>query len=229
MTATVADLGRILFEPGTVFTRLKARPSAWLPLAAILLAQCAVLWWWGATVDYAWLRAHVAGAAGDMPPEARALLAQSVAPGPMQAINMASVLLGIPLAYTLLALYYRLAGRVLKSGIPFAQWFAFVCWTSVPALLVTPLMAVQVVLSQGRVAQDQLNIASLAALLGLAPQSPWFGMLNLVDFSFVWGIVLAAIGLRAWTGCTARAGAITAVLPFAVVLGTWALWIILFS
>jgi hypothetical protein len=229
MSASFADLGRILYEPGAVFARLKERSNAWLPLLTFLVLNALVLYWWVATADFAWQRQQQLAGTPTMTPDARAALEGFVAPTPMLLTTQATMLFGTLAAFAVHAGYFRLAGKALKADIGFGQWFGFVSWLSVPKLLLLPLMALQIALSDGRVTVDNLNLASLASLLHLGPSSPWLGLAAGLDFTTLWTVVLAAIGLRAWTGCSARAAAVTAVLPYAVLYGVWAAWIVLFS
>lgn len=229
MSASLADLGRIFFEPGAVFARLKTRCSPWLPLLALLGLNAAVMYWWVATADFGWLRQRMTANVPDMTPQARAALEATIAPMPMLLTILAGLVIGTLVAYALFAGYFLLAGKTLNTDIRFRQWFCFVSWLGVPKLLLVPLMALQVAVSEGRVAAEDLNLASLASLLHLDPGNPWAGFAAGLDFTTVWTVVLAAVGLRVWTGCSPRAAAVTAVLPTAVIYGVWAAWIILFS
>lgn len=229
MSASFADLGRILYEPAAVFGRLRTHCSAWLPLLVFLGLNAAVLFWWGATADVAWQGQQLAAAAPDMSPQERAALDGPMVPALVMLAMQAGTVLSTLAATAVFALYFLLAGKTLNTDKGFGQWFGFVSWLSVPKLLLLPLMALQIVVSDGRVTVDNLNLASLASMLHLDRSSPWFGLAVGLDFTAVWAIVLAAIGLRVWTGCSARAAVVTAVLPSAVIYGIWAAWIVLFS
>ncbi|WBS00276.1 YIP1 family protein [Pseudoduganella sp. SL102] len=229
MNPGVADLGRILYEPGAVFAGLKARHSAWLPLLAFLALQSAVAYWWVATADFAWQREQMTAGVPGLAPQGQAALETTIAPTPMMITLQLGLVFGTLAAYAVQACYFLVAGKALDADVRLRQWFAFVSWVNVPKLLVLPLMALQIAVSDGRVTLEDLNLASLASLLRMDEANPWHGLAAGLDFTTVWSIVLATIGLRVWTGCGARAAAVTAVLPYAVIYGVWAAWIVLFS
>jgi hypothetical protein len=139
-------------------------------------------------------------------------------------------LLALPAGCALHAVYLAIAGRL--SGFPrrFSDWFAFSAWTSVPNLLLLPLMGFQIMTSGGQVSQEELGLASLNALaLHLPYTHPWAGLAAHLDLALIWTVVLTATGLRTWTGCSSAACLVLAVLPVALVVAAWALAIVVFG
>ena len=226
---SLSILGLMFYDPAQAFARIKDKPPILLPFLAVLLLSMAVTAWWIATVDFAWLREHTLAANAGMPPEARAGIEKMIAPTPLFLTAMISMLVGTPLIYALTAAYFLLAGKVIDSQRSFRQWFAFVCWTSVPRLLVLPLMALQIVTSHGQVAAEGLNIAALSALSGMASTSRWYAMASSVDPSVIWAAVLTVIGLKVWTGRSTTACVIVGLLPGGVIYGAWTLKIVAFG
>jgi hypothetical protein len=135
-----------------------------------------------------------------------------------------------PLLFALFAFYYLMAGKFLGSEIGYGRWYAYCVWTAVPRLLVLPLMALQIVKSDGKVALEDLSMVSLNMLFFQLPHGhPWGAFANGFDLTVVWSVVLAVIGLRAWTGRSAGVCCGVALAPLVVVYGAWAAKIVAFS
>ena len=143
-------------------------------------------------------------------------------------MSVASALVVTPLVLAILAVYFLVAGKVLGQGRPYRQWFGFVAWGTAPALLLVPVMALQIVLSgNGQVAPDGLNPLSLNALaIGLDASSPWHGWASSLNLTTLWTVGLLAFGLRLWTQRGWPHAIATSLLPFAAVYGAWALKIV---
>lgn len=226
---SLSTLGMMFYDPAQAFARIKEKPPILLPLLAVLLPSMAVMAWWIATVDFTWLREHMLAANASMSPEARAGIEKMVAPTPLFLTTMIGMLVGTLVTYAITAVYYLLAGKVIDSQRSFRQWFAFACWTSLPRLLVVPLIALQIVTSHGQVAAEGLNMASLSALTGMASTSRWYGIASSIDPSVVWATVLTVIGLKVWTGRSTAACVTVALLPAIVIYGVWTLKIVAFG
>ena len=228
-SSSLSTLGMMFYDPTQAFARIKEKAPILLPLLSVLLPSMAVMAWWIATVDFTWLREHMLAANAGMTPEQRAGIEKMVAPTPLFLTTMIGMLVGTPVTYVVAGVYYLLAGKVIDSQRSFRQWFAFVCWTSVPRLLAVPLMTLQIVTSHGHVAAEGLNIASLSALTGMASTSRWYGIASSIDPTVIWATVLTVIGLKVWTGRSTAACVTVALLPAIVIYGLWALKIVAFS
>lgn len=209
---------QMFYHPGPAFAALKRAPQSWLPLLALAAGLVAIQFWYVGSVDQAWLRQH--------DPAADPALSGS---GLMWTVLLIS-LLSLPAGCALHAVYLTVAGRL--SGFPqrFSDWFAFSAWTSVPNLLLLPLMGFQIMTSGGQVSQEELSLASLNALaLHLPYTHPWAGLATHLDLALIWTVVLTATGLRAWTGCRTAACLALAIIPVALVVGGWAVAIVVFG
>lgn len=226
-TSSLSAIGSIFVEPSATFSKLKDKPSPWVPLLLMVLLSAAVMFWWVATLDFHWMAEHIAASKPDLPPEARAQMAQFLTPTTMHISTQTGIVLGTVIAIALTALYYLLAGKLMGSGIGYGKWFGFAAWTAVPRLLALPLMALQIATSHGQVAAEDLNMLSLNFLIFHIPQGhPWAGMLSGIDLTMIWSLVLATFGLKAWTGRGTGACAFAAILPYALIYGVWAAWIL---
>jgi hypothetical protein len=229
-TQALFDIGNVILEPSPTFARLKDKPRAWVPLLVLIVLTLAITWWYVATLDFAWFREHMLAARGTVKPEERAALAQFLTPGRMLWSTVIGIMLGTPVMYALMAVYYLLAGKAMGSGIGYGKWFGFAAWTSIPRLLALPLSALQIATSGGRLTMEDANMVSLNYLLLHLPLSnPWASFASNLDLTSLWTMALAAIGLKAWTGRSTAACTFAAVLPDVLVYGIWAAKIVFFG
>lgn len=224
VTRALFDMGNVMVEPTTTFSRLKAKPNPWIPLSVLILTGLAISYWWISTLDFAWLTDHMIAAQGAaIKPEARDAMKRFMTRQTMLVSSCISVVLGTLLISAVAAIYYLLAGRVLGTTINYGKWFGFSVWVSIPRLLTVPLSALQIATSGGRLAPEDLNMLSLNYLLLHLPVSnPWASFAGALDLTTLWSIVLATLGLKAWTGRSTGTCATAALLPYVIVFGLWA-------
>lgn len=225
------DIGNVMVEPTPTFSRLKAKPNPWVPLAVLIVTSLAISYWWISTLDFSWLTDHMIAAQGSaIKPEARDAMKKFMTRNTMLVTSGVTVVLGTLLISAIAAVYYLLAGRVLGTTIGYGKWFGFSVWVSIPRLLTVPLSALQIATSGGRLAPEDLNMMSLNYLLLHLPASnPWATMAGSLDLTTLWSIALATFGLKAWTGRGAGICAAAAVLPYIIVFGLWAATKVLFG
>jgi hypothetical protein len=217
------DLGRVIIEPAPTFARLKEKPNGWLPLLVSLLLSVAIMYWWTSTLDYGWFREHMIAMRPDLKPEAQAAMAKFLSPTSMLVSTVGGAVIGTLVMIALTAVYFLIAARMIGSQIGYGKWFAFVAWSSVPRLLVVPLMALQIATSHGQLAPEDLNMVSLNFLMfHLPPTNHWSSILTSVDLAAFWTIALATIGMKAWTGRSTGTCLTIAALPYVVIYGLWA-------
>ncbi|MGB9109211.1 MAG: YIP1 family protein [Telluria sp.] len=222
-TQALFDIGNVFLEPTPTFARLKNKSSAWLPLLILIVLSVAIMCWWVSTLDFGWLVDHMVAAQPKATPEMRAAMEKFMTPKSMLATSAIGAVLGTLVAMALSALYYLVASKVIGAPLGFGKWFAFSVWTSVPRLLTIPLSALQIATSHGRLAPEDLNMASLNYLVFHLPMShPWASLVGSIDLTMFWSIALAVIGLKAWTGRSTATCVTVALLPYAIVYGLWA-------
>jgi hypothetical protein len=111
--------------------------------------------------------------------------------------------------------------------LSFKSGFALAAWSSLPSLIGVPLLALQIVTSKGQLALENADMLSLNFLLvHAAPHTPWFSIASAIKVTDIWVIVLSTIGLRTWTGKSTTTCAIIALLPYVLIYGCWAAWIL---
>jgi hypothetical protein len=229
-TQALFDIGNVMLEPTPTFARLKGKSSAWLPLLILTVLSVAIMYWWVSTLDWGWFVDHMVAAKPDASPETRAAMKKFMTQSSMLWTSSIGAVVGTLAALVLSALYYLVASKIIDVQIGFGKWFGFAVWTSVPRLLTLPLSALQIVTSHGRLAPEDMNMASLNYLVFHLPVShPWAGLVGSIDLSMFWSIVLAVIGLKTWTGRSTTTCVTVALLPYAIIYGLWAAKIAFFG
>lgn len=222
-TQALLDIGNVILDPTPTFARLKGKTSAWLPLLILIVLSVAIMYWWISTLDFGWLVEHMVASQPKATPEMRAAMEKFMTPTSMMWSSSIGAVVGTLVALALSALYYLVASKVMGTPIGFGKWFGFSVWTSVPRLLTIPLSALQILTSQGRLAPEDLNMASLNYLVFHLPVShPWAGLVGSIDLTMFWSIVLAVIGLKTWTGRSTGTCVTVAILPYLIIYGLWA-------
>ena len=222
-TQALFDIGNVILEPTPTFARLKDKTRAWLPLLILIGLTAGIMAWWISTLDFPWLVEHTVAAQPKATPEMRAAMEKFMTPTSMMWSSIIGAVLGTLVAMALSALYYLVAGKIMGVPIGFGKWFGFSVWTSVPRLLTVPLSALQIMTSNGRLAPEDLNMASLNYLVFHLPAShPWASLVGSMDLTMFWSIVLAVLGLKAWTGRSTGTCVVVAVLPYLIIYGLWA-------
>ena len=135
------NIGLLFVEPGKAMEAVRARSMLVLPLVLLLVGTAAVQLWYYQTVDFPWLLDHMFGAQSGMDPDQAEAAKKFMTPGMMAGSSVAGTLIVLPLMLLLQAVYLLLAARVVGNDLPFGKWFAFATWTSVPSLLLIPVMA----------------------------------------------------------------------------------------
>lgn len=226
-----AVLLEMFYEPTSAFKQIKRNARPWLPLAITAIFTALIYTWYFSIVDFSWLADRMAAEDPNMSKAGRAALQKFLKLGAFKwsSVGMA---VAVPfLAAALYGFYYLLIAKVIDSEEGFAQWFSFSVWTSVPQILVLPLMSAQIATSpSGQLAMNDLNMTSLNALLFHLPAaSPWAGLASAVGAAEIWSIVLVAIGLRVWTQQSRLFCALVAIVPSLLIYGVWSIKLALFS
>jgi hypothetical protein len=221
-SSPMSVLVRIFIEPKSAFESLKDNSKPWLPLALILGSTLAVFYWYFATVDFSWLLDHTMSANPDLNAEQKQAMAKMMTKDSMMYSTLGGILILMPLAFALYALYYLIASKMMGSAITYGKWFGFSIWASVPTLIGVPLMALQIVTGKGQIAMESLNMLSLNFLITNLPvDHAWAGLMNNLSLTTFWTAFLTYIGFRVWTGRSAASCAIAAALPYVVIYGIW--------
>jgi hypothetical protein len=229
-TQAFFDIGNLMLDPKPTFARLKDKGGAWIPLLILIALSIGIMYWWISTLDFGWLVEHMVASQPKATPEMRAAMEKFMTPNSMLVSSSIGAVVGTLVALALSALYYLVASKIIGAPIGYGKWFGFSVWTSVPRLLTIPLSAVQIATSNGRLAPEDLNMASLNYLVFHLPMTnPWASLVGSIDLTMFWSIALAVLGLKVWTGRSTATCLTIAVLPYVIVYGLWSAKIAFFG
>lgn len=211
-------------EPTKAFAAIKEKSMVWLPLALTLIGTAVLLMWYYQQVDIAWLQDKLL-AGKDMEPAQRETAMKMMGRGTMQGIGLAGALLGIPILYALMAVYFTLVGKFADMQVTFGKWFAMVVWAGVPGLIAILLGFMQILLADhGQLAPNQLNPLSVNQIFfHLDMGARWAGVLDGINVTTLWSVVLMGIGVQTWGNKSRITGILIAAVPTIIILAISAL------
>ena len=225
-TSAMTVLTNILVAPSEAFAAIRERPSAWLPLLAIVLGTCLISLLYFNEVDIGWFferQMEVAAERGalNMTDEQRAQVIEAQAnmsPMLLGSFGSVTTAVGFIVIFALVALY--LLAVSLRTGIKYKQWFAFVAWCAFPAVLGMLGQIVNLLVNDARfMPQEALNPLSFGNLLGIEYQgrSVLQSILLYLDISTVWSLVLQIVGYQLWTKRSTLLSALIVLGPLATI------------
>lgn len=208
-------------EPTKAFAAVEKRSMVWFPLFLTMLCTTLIVLWYFQTVDFSWMQDRMTATMPD--PAVREKAQQFMTKSTMQISSAAGALIGIPILYSLMAVYFLIIAKIMKLEFGFTKWFSFVAWASVPGLLALPLGAMQILMAHnGQLGLDQLNPVTLNQLFfHIEMGRPWASLLESVNVGSVWTAVLMVVGFQVWSKASRTKAILTVALPYAVIYGIW--------
>jgi hypothetical protein len=223
-------MGLLVTSPSTAFKELRERPNFLFPLLLIIGAAVGQLLWYYSIVDIDWLKDHLFSGNARieaMPPEAKAKMMHTMSQKTLMVSSVVSTAIVLPIMFAIMAVYYMLAGKITNVQQSFAQWFSFVAWTALPALIGTVAGAI-ILLMHGTNAQlgpSDLQVLSLNELFfQRMPSQPGFQFLSSLTIPTFLSWALSVIGVKVWSNRSWVFATIFVLLPVVVVYGIWALF-----
>jgi hypothetical protein len=221
----------MLTMPNRAFTAIRAKPRWFaLPLLLTLIGMCGFFVWYFLTVDLAWLAEQaITKANSDITPEQANAVRAFYTPKFMLISSIVGGVALLMIIYLLQTTYLYIAANVSGTeGLTFADWFSFSVWASLPGLVSFLTMSLAYALAgSSQIEMSSVNVMSLNALIfNLPPSSAWSGMWENLTIGTVWSLVLMGYGYSLWTGCSRAKGLAVSFLPYVLIYGTWAVFII---
>lgn len=216
-------------SPKAAFTALRTRPGwGWPAFALIAIGYVGAMYAFFAPMSPDWLVEQQMLHVGELPPGDNAAVLAHLREHAGRFAVLASVMsvLWLALLMPLLALFYFLGNRIgVGERFSFGAWIRFATWTQLPILVYAfGLLVIALTASQPDQPLALANYASMNRLLfGLSPGHPHHGWSDQLNLFYLWSIVLATIGIRAWTQVGLARALVIAASPFALVFGLWAL------
>lgn len=227
----MSNLINIFLEPGKAFADLKERPTFLVPALIIMVATVVATLSYFMTVDPEWFTAQQAQvlAAGDMS-KAEIAQAQQFMPGARVsgyvAAGFAPVMFAI--IFSLMALYYLLAGKVTGNAMSFRKGLSLSAWSTMPMLIGSIIAIVGVFTSDNQTTFESMQLLNIDPLLVQLPlDNPWSTLAKSFSLLNFWVWFLAALGWKTWFRTGWGQAVFVVILPSLVIYGAMALFAIL--
>jgi hypothetical protein len=220
-------MGSILVDPRPAFVALNESPRFWVAIWTPVLLQAAILLWYFAVVDYAWLAEELWAT----DPGMRGLSTdQRLEALPSHNAAMWSTILLIVLGWFAVrvaeAVCFSFAGRMLGARKTFRHWLALTAWSSFPHVLAVLAMAIPLVIHRAsNTTLEGLSLLSLNELVFHGPRgSRWHTLLSSLTVLQPWLWWLTVAGFRALSGRSWGSSVLFGLAPTAAVYALWVLY-----
>ncbi len=133
-------------------------------------------------------------------------------------------IIGLAVINALMAGYYLFVSKQdPEANYSYGAWYGFGVWTMMPMIISSlGLLILVLTASTDQISQTLFNYASINQLLiGLEIGHPFYTLLESLNIFSIWGIFIAAIGLKSWTNFTFNKALLFAALPSIVIYGIW--------
>ncbi|MEI8643623.1 YIP1 family protein [Pseudoalteromonas sp. Hal040] len=133
-------------------------------------------------------------------------------------------IIGLAVINALMAGYYLFVSKQdPEANYGYGTWYGFGVWTMMPMIISSlGLLILVLTASTDQISQSLFNYASINQLLiGLEIGHPFYTLLESLNIFSIWGIFIAAIGLKSWTNFTFNKALLFAALPSIVIYGIW--------
>lgn len=219
--STTSAFFTMLYEPGATFQRLRARPRGWLPMLLLMASSAALLLWYFAVVDFNWLLDQMLAVMKTAAEREQA--AKVISKTFLQISSLVSTVVFFPVFFVIMGTYLMIASKALSGGLSFGQGFALAAWAAIPAILLLPLGALQILLtSSGQLGFSELNPVSLNQLLfHYTMANPRASLMDALSLTSVWSIVLMVIGFETWARVKRSTAILVVLIPHVLVYGAW--------
>ncbi|MEZ7189600.1 YIP1 family protein [Pseudoalteromonas sp. DY56-GL22] len=133
-------------------------------------------------------------------------------------------IIGLAVINALMAGYYLFVSKQdPEANYGYGAWYGFGVWTMMPMIISSlGLLILVLTASTDQISQTLFNYASINQLLiGLEIGHPFYTLLESLNIFSIWGIFIAATGLKSWTNFTFNKALLFAALPSIVIYGIW--------
>jgi hypothetical protein len=221
--------GGLVTSPSTIFPTLKHEPRIWFPLLAVCLAIAAVLLWYYSIVDIEWLQDRILSGnsrTAEMTEQQRVQAIKFMSAKLLMGSSLIGGVITILVMRALEATYFTLAGNIVNVRHSFQQWLALSCWTSLPHLVATAVMALYLLTaSTNQLGYEELSLLSFNELFfHKSMDEPGFTLLSSLTVMHPWSWWLTVLGVRIWSGRSWLFASVFALAPIVLIYGVWALW-----
>ena len=215
----------IFVSPAETLSGLREKPTFALPVAALVVASCAVILWYYSAVDIPWLMERsLAMSQADIPADQREQMIEQMSQAPRGVLAATSAIatgLIVIVLLLLMAMYLTFVSMFTNDGFRFSQWFSLVSWASLPVVLSSLAALVNLAVSDVTyLPAEELNPLALRNLLGLDVTGTGFAasLLTYGDPTSIWALALMIVGYRQWTGKDFAVSALIVAAPLLAIV-----------
>jgi hypothetical protein len=221
----VALATNIFTAPREAFAALKERPRVLLPVVVLMIGFSAVSFYFLSHVDMGFfldnqMRAGNASVT-DAQREQAVAAATKIPPLVYGAIGAVSSIFFVFLIILLVASYYTVVSFVTNDGVKLKQWFALLCWCTLPQVLGIVAQLVNMIVNDPRfMLQDQINPLAFGNLLSIdrTGVSLVQRILLGIDVTAIWSLVLQVLGYQYFTKKSYATSAAIVLGPIAMIV-----------
>jgi uncharacterized membrane protein YwzB len=202
----VALATNIFTAPREAFVALKEQPRVLLPVVVLLIGFSVVSFYFLSHVDMGFfldnqLRSGNANMT-DAQREQALTAATKIPPLVYGAIGAVTSNIAVFLIILLVASYFTIVSFMTNDGVKLKQWFALLCWCTLPQVLGIIAQLVNMIVNDPRfMLQDQINPLAFGNLLSIdRTGAPLVQRILLgIDITAFWSLALQVLGYQSFT------------------------------
>lgn len=221
----MSQLINIFLEPGKVFAGLKDKPSFLVPALVVVLATTLSGLLYFFNVDPEWFSNYQLQAAAQDMSKAELEQARQFMPGARTLGYISAVTTPIVFAiiFSLLALYYMLAGKISGNPTSFRHGLSLAAWSSMPMVLGAVIAIIGVYTSSPQSSLESMQLLNVDPLfVQLETGHPWATLARSFSLLNLWVWFLAALGWKTWYRTGWGQALFVVLLPYVVIYGVMA-------
>jgi hypothetical protein len=224
-TSAPAIATNIFTSPNEAYAQIRERPTVLLPVVILLLGYTAISFLYMHEVDLPWfMEMQLQASQAEITDEQREQMATAMAnasPNVYGAIGAVSSSAFVFAWMFVVSLYYTGVSFVTNDGVKLKQWFALICWCTLPVALGLLAQIVHLLATDARfMLQDEINPLSFGNLFSIDYEGATLTqrILLSIDPTALWALVLMVLGYQAWAKASLVKSTAIVLGPLAVVV-----------
>jgi hypothetical protein len=198
-------ISNIFADPQQAYKDIQHSYPSLIPVSLMMTLNIAMILLLFNQIDFNWYVDHLVEAtAGDkskLEQDQTRQAMEMMTPTMMSTMGAVGIFIMTLVAFSITSLYFVMVSNINNDGFQFKQWFSFVSWSSLPALIGT-LASIAMIFSSsdGQFAPESINPLSLNELFfNLDPMQGIGSLLASTDITVFWTITLMTLGYAKWT------------------------------
>ena len=232
VTNPIQACSEVFVRPRAVFEALKTRNNwSWVPfiLTAIIGSLPGYLYFTSVDQDYYHSLLKMSPDFRDLSPaEIETALSFTQTADIAMYVPIGSVLAMIVVT-AIIAIYYKaVTGSDEENLAGFTDWYGACWWIGMPTVIGAVISILMILLgsADGQIHPSLASATSIGNVLNIGLDSAWFNFANSVRLEMVWNYYIAAVAIGTWTRFAFNKCLLLAGLPYVLIYGVWALFLI---